>query len=109
MKKYIKIITPIIFSMIYGTISSLCLLSFLKHFEFLFLSEVYPNFYTFVSIVAYSTLTVLIGLLFLNLQIAEKLDYLNVMWILQFIGAIVITIPMIKVWGLFFDFLRATF
>lgn len=117
MKKYIKIITPIIFTLLYGTLLSLGVMCFLTRLSFSFAvspdpqspTDQYPRFFLFISIAGFLALVAIVCLLLLNLKIAEKLDYLDVTWILQLIGAIVISIPMMKVWEMFFDFLQATF
>ena len=66
----------------------------------------YPRLIPFCLIVGIICLIALIALAFLNAKFSKKLNYTKPVWIIQFICAFVISIPMIKVWEMLLGFLQ---
>ena len=53
----------------------------------------------------------LLGVIFLligNIKISEKLKFTKWIWYVQYIFALILSIPMIKLWQMLFDFLQET-
>lgn len=66
----------------------------------------YPRLIPFCLIVGVICLVALIALVFLNAKFSKKLNYTKTVWIIQFVCAFVISIPMIKVWEMLLGFLQ---
>lgn len=66
----------------------------------------YPRLIPFCFIVGIICLIALIVLAFLNAKFSKKLNYTKTVWIIQFVCAFVISIPMIKVWEMLLGFLQ---
>lgn len=66
----------------------------------------YPRLIPFCLIVGTICLVALIALAFLNVKFSKKLNYTKTVWIIQFICAFVISIPMIKVWEMLLGILQ---
>ena len=69
----------------------------------------YPRLIPFCLIVGVICLVALIALAFLNAKFSKKLNYTKAVWIIQFVCAFVISIPMIKVWEMLLGFLQKVF
>ena len=50
----------------------------------------------------------MIAMLILNIKFSEKLNFTKTIWIFEYIFALVLSIPMIKLWEMLFDFLQKT-
>lgn len=68
----------------------------------------YPRFIPFCIILGALCLIALIALAVLNVKFSEKLNYTKPVWIIQFVCAAVLSVPMMKIWSMTFDFLRKT-
>ena len=69
----------------------------------------YPRWMPFCIVLG---LVALLGVIFLlpgNIKISEKLKLTKRVWYFQYILALVLSIPMIKLWEMVFDFLQKTF
>ena len=71
--------------------------------------EQYPRFIPFCIILGIVALIGVIFLLFGNIKISERLNFTKWLWCFQYIFALVLSIPMIKLWEMLFDFLQKTF
>ena len=69
----------------------------------------YPRLIPFCFIVGLVCLTALIALAFLNAKFSKKLNYTRRVWIIQFICAAVVSVPMIMLWERVFEFLQKVF
>ena len=68
----------------------------------------YPRLIPFCMILGIVALLGVIFLLFGNIKISEKLKFTKRTWYFQYIFAFVLSIPMIKLWQMLFDFLQET-
>ena len=66
----------------------------------------YPRLILFCIVVGILCLIALTALGLLNAKFSKKLNYTKTVWIIQFICAFVISIPMIKVWEMLLGFLQ---
>ena len=71
-------------------------------------TEQYPRFLPFCVITGLLALVLLIATAVLNLKISEKYGLTRKIWITQSIISVVISIPMVKLWEILFDFLQKT-
>ena len=69
----------------------------------------YPRFTVFCVVVGLVALVSTICLLIFNYNISEKFNYTKAVWRVQFILAFIISIPMIPLWEMLFEFLRITY
>ena len=69
----------------------------------------YPRFVPFCLCAGLVALIGLIVLLVINVNVSKKCGYTKTTWWLQTAAAFVLSIPMMKLWELLFDFLRTTF
>ena len=112
MKKSIFIIHPVFASVnaVFLSLGMTCLLNLLSISVGISLdSEIeYPRFIPFCIILGIVALLGVIFLLFGNIKISEKLNFTKWTWYFQYIFAFVLSIPMIKLWQMLFDFLQET-
>ena len=73
------------------------------------IAEQYPRFIPFCVILGITALVGLIALFILNTVISEKLNYTKTVWILEYILSFALTLPLIKLWNMLFDFLQKVF
>ena len=66
----------------------------------------YPRLIPFCLIVGFVCLTALIALAFLNAKFSKKLDYTRRVWIIQFVCAAVVSVPLIMLWEMLLGFLQ---
>lgn len=66
----------------------------------------YPRLIPFCIVVGILCLIALAALGLLNAKFSKKLNYTKTVWIIQFVCAFVISIPMIKVWEMLLGFLQ---
>ena len=71
--------------------------------------EQYPRFIPFCAVLGIFALLGVISILFGNIKISEKLKFTKLIWYFQYIFALVLSIPMIKLWEMLFEFLQKTF
>ena len=69
----------------------------------------YPRLIPFCLIVGVICLVALIALAFLNAKFSKKLDYTRRVWIIQFVCAAIVSVPMIMLWERLFEFLQKVF
>ncbi len=69
----------------------------------------YPRFVPFCLAVGVLSLILLGFVGYLNFKISEKMNYSKQKWTVQWICAVVISFPMIKIWEILFEFLQKTF
>ena len=110
MKKTAYIILPI-FILTNATFLSLCiecLLNLLGLSMAISLDSVvkYPRFIPFCIILGIVALLGLIAMLILNIKVSEKLGFTKTIWIFEYALALILSIPMIKIWEMLFDFLQ---
>ena len=72
-------------------------------------TEQYPRFIPFCSIVGIFALTSIIVTFILNLKASEKLGFTKKIWWMEMVISFVVSIPMIKPWEMLFEFLQKTF
>ena len=112
MKKSIFIILPTftLGNAIFLSLGMTCLLDLLSISVGISLdSEIeYPRFIPFCMILGIVALIGVIFLLFGNVKISERLKFTKRTWYFQYIFAFVLSIPMIKLWQMLFDFLQET-
>ena len=118
MKNTMKIALASGFTLSYATFLSLgfeCLLVFMGACMGIALDsnkgllERYPNLIPFCVVVGTLALLIIIGLLALNMFASAKLDFSAAIWSMEVICACVISIPMIKIWEIVFEYLRMNF
>ena len=117
MKKHPQIFLYPLFTLLYAgffSVGAKCLLDLLGCVMAMSLdgksvAEQYPRYIPFCLVVGLLSLGALVLLAALNIKFRKKLKYNQTVWIIQFVCAFVISIPMIKVWELLFDFLQETF
>ena len=71
--------------------------------------EKYPRFIPFCLTLGIVALLGLVAMLILNIKISEKLNFTKTIWIFEYSLALVLSIPMIKIWETLFEFLQTTF
>ena len=71
-------------------------------------AEQYPRFIPFCIILGIVALLGVVFLLLGNIKISEKLKFTKWIWYIQYIFALVLSIPMIKLWAFLFEFLQKT-
>ena len=69
----------------------------------------YPRFIPFCLTLGIVALLGLVAMLILNIKISEKLNFTKTIWIFEYSLALVLSIPMIKIWETLFEFLQTTF
>ena len=69
----------------------------------------YPRLLPFCMIVGFLSLILLALLVCFNIKVSRKVGFSGKLWIVQWIGAVALLLPMAKLWELFFEFLRKAF
>lgn len=72
-------------------------------------TEQFPRFIPFCTIMGILALAALTAIFILNLKIADKYEFTKKNWIFQMIIAFSVSIPMIKLWEILFEFLQKSF
>ena len=112
-----KMILAITFAMVFAVFLSLalvCLLNLLGIAMAISLdgsavTERYPRFIPFCLMVGMLALAVILVAFILNLKASEKFAFTKKLWMNEIVIAFIISIPMIKLWEMMFDFLQKTF
>ncbi len=68
----------------------------------------YPRFIPFCIVLGIAALLGLSAMLMLNIRVSEKLKFTKSVWLWEYIVAFVLSIPMLKLWEMLFDFLQKT-
>ena len=66
-------------------------------------APVYSRFVLFCCILGVVALLGIVGLIFANISLFEKLEYTKKSWCIQYVGALILSAPMIKAWETAFD------
>ena len=66
----------------------------------------YPRFLPFCIVLGIVALLGLVVMFVLNIKVSEKLNFTKTIWISEYALALVLSIPMIKVWEMLFEFLQ---
>ena len=66
----------------------------------------YPRFIPFCILCGIVALLGLIAVLVLNIKVSEKLSLTKLIWLLEYIFAVILSIPMIKLWEMLFEFMQ---
>ena len=69
----------------------------------------YPRWIPFCILLGIVALLGLIVMLILNIKVFEKFRFTKSVWVFESVFAFVLSIPMIKLWEMLFDFLQKTF
>ena len=109
-----KILLTFAFIIAYATILSLgleCLLNLLGAAFAISLDggdvvQQYPRFIPFCIIFGLMALTAGIVLFVFNLKVSDKLNFTKKLWGVEIISAIVLSIPIIKLWEMLFEYLQ---
>ena len=85
-----------------------CLLNLLSLSMAISLDSVvkYPRFIPFCTVLGIVALLGLVAMLVLNIKISEKFNFTKPIWIFEYALALVLSIPMIKIWETLFEFLQ---
>ncbi len=116
-KKLIKIVACLLLIIAYAVFLSIgteCLLSLLSIYMSISLdgesvANQYPRFIPFCVVVGFLALVALVLLVILTIKVSEKLDYTKRVWYIQSIFAFVVSIPMIKLWEMLFEYMQKAF
>jgi hypothetical protein len=116
MKKRIKIVAYFLFIIAYASALSIgmeCLLNLFGISMGIALDSntvnQYPRFIPFCVAVGFLALITLALLFILNIKVSEKLDYTKRALYIQPIFAFVVSIPMIKLWEMLFEYMQKIF
>ena len=71
------------------------------------LSE-FSNIISLSVVLGIVALSGLIGVLILSVKLSQKYHFSKAVWYIQYLGAAVLSIPMLKLWELLFDHLTKT-
>ena len=69
-------------------------------------SPQYPRFIPFCIVCGMVALLGLIAMLILNIKLSEKHEFTKSVWIFEYVVAFVVSVPMIKLWEMLFEFLQ---
>ena len=111
MKKSICVILSILANAALFSLGIECLLNLLSLSMAISLDSTpsYPRFIPFCLTLGIVALLGLVAMLILNIKISEKLNFTKTIWIFEYSLALVLSIPMIKMWETLFEFLQTTF
>ena len=110
MKKSICVILSILANAALFSLGIECLLNLLSLSMAISLDSVvkYPRFIPFCIVLGIVAWLGLVAMLVLNIKISEKLNFTKTIWIFEYALALVLSIPMIKIWEILFDLLQKT-
>ena len=108
MKKSICVILFVLANAASLSLGIECLLNLLSLSMAISLDSVvkYPRFIPFCILCGVVALLGLIAMLVLNIKASEKLSFTKLIWLLEYIFAVILSIPMIKLWDMLFEFLQ---
>ena len=69
----------------------------------------YPRFIPFCLIMGILALVGIVCVFIVNIKLSDKFSFTKKIWCFQYVFALVLSVPMIKVWEMLFDFLRVVF
>ena len=110
MKKSICVILSILANAALFSLGIECLLNLLSLSMAISLDSVvkYPRFIPFCIVLGIVALLGLVVMFVLNIKASEKLNFTKTIWIFEYALALVLSIPMIKIWEILFDLLQKT-
>lgn len=111
-----KILLASAFIIAYAAFLSLgmeCLLNLLSVFMAICIdggavTKQYPRFIPFCFIVGILALVALVAIFVINIKASDRFGFTKKLWWAQMIIAVVVSVPMIKLWETLFDFLQKT-
>ena len=108
MKKSICVILSILANAALFSLGIECLLNLLSLSMAISLDSVvkYPKFIPFCIVLGIVALLGLVAMLVLNIKISEKLNFTKTIWIFEYVFVLALSLPMIKLWEMLFDFLQ---
>ena len=108
MKKSICVILFVLVTAASLSLGIECLLNLLSISMAISLDSVvkYPRFIPFCIVLGIVALLGLIVMFVLNIKASEKLNFTKSIWIFEYTLALVLSIPMIKIWQMLFEFLQ---
>lgn len=108
MKKTAYIILSIFTNAMFLSLGIECLLNLLSLSMAISLDSAlsYPRFIPFCIVLGIVALLGLIAMLILNIKVSERFSYTKSVWLVQYILALILSIPMIKLWEILFEFLQ---
>ena len=71
-------------------------------------SPQYPRFIPFCIVCGTAALLGLIATFIINIKTSEKFNFTKSLWLFEYIFALVLSVPMIKLWEMLFSFLQKT-
>lgn len=71
-------------------------------------SAQYPRFIPFCIVCGIVALLGLIAMLILNIKVSEKRELAKLIWLFECTFAVALSVPMIKLWEMLFEFLQNT-
>lgn len=116
-KKRVRVFVYSVFTLVYSWLFSLATACFLELTGICFavsldgrkLIERYPRFIPFCLILGVLTVVVLVFLTVLNVKKSKMLGYTKSIWWLQYVFAVLVSVPLLFLWEPVFDFLQKTF
>ena len=107
MKKYFSVSFFVIVYAVLFSIGAVCLVNVLSEFFSISLDNTavptsVHSFWLFCLAVGFLVLVAFVVVLLLNIRSSQKLEYTKMTWRIQMISAVVIAIPMMKLWELAF-------
>ena len=108
MKKSICVILSTLANAALFSLGIECLLNLLSLSMAISLDSVvkYPRFIPFCIVLGIVALLGLIAMLILNIKVSEKLGFTKTVWICEYVFALVLSLPMMNLWEMLFDFLQ---
>ena len=108
MKKIPYIILSILANAALFSLGIECLLHLLSLSMAISLDSVakYPRFIPFCIVLGIVALLGFVVMFVLNIKASEKLSFTKTIWIFEYTLALVLSIPMIKIWEMLFEFLQ---
>ena len=103
MKKYFSVSFFVIIYAVFFSIGAECLINVLSaFFSILPIPTSEQSFWLFCLAVGFLVLVAFAAMLILNIKISEKIGYTRRIWWIQMISAVIVAIPMIKIWEIVF-------
>lgn len=117
LKTYVKILLSALFVLIYSLLFSLGIMCLFQIFGVAMaisldgksVVDMYPRFIPFCFAVGFFALFAIIGAVILNYKYSEKLKYTKHYLGIQLFCSFIISIPLMKIWEMAFEFLQKTF
>ena len=108
MKKTAYMIFFILTNATFLSLGMECLLNLLSLSMAISLDSVvkYPRFIPFCIVLGIVALLGLVAMLVLNIKISEKLKFTKTIWIFECAFTLILSLPMMKLWEMLFDFLQ---